>query len=109
MENIKKLNAQKNKVVKTEEKKLESKLKNEIEKLGGLALKFTSPYFTGMPDRVLLLPKGRLFFVELKSKNGKVSLRQAVVHKQLSLLGFRVAIIDDDFKLTEFLKGLDVS
>lgn len=39
--------------------------------MNGLELKFTSLYFTGMPDRVLRTPKGRIFFVELKSENGR--------------------------------------
>jgi len=48
------------------EKDLENKLKSEVEKRSGLCLKFTSPGHTGVPDRIVITPKGQLPFVELK-------------------------------------------
>ena len=53
------------------EKLLEKKLREEVKKLGGLALKFTSSTYTGMPDRIVLMPKGKVYFVELKTTGQK--------------------------------------
>ena len=38
-----------------------------VKEHGGIALKFTSPGFDGMPDRLILLPNGKMAFAELKS------------------------------------------
>ena len=48
------------------EKEVEKKLVDEVKKRGGLCLKFVSPGFNGVPDRLLLLNKGKLSFVEVK-------------------------------------------
>ena len=68
--------------------------------MGGLALKFTSPGFTGVPDRIVLLPKGKTIFVELKKIGGKLSPRQIRVHQILRDKGFEVWTINNvnDFK-----------
>jgi hypothetical protein len=50
------------------EKALERKFVNEIKKSGGLCPKFVSPGFDGMPDRIVLLPKGQIAFVEVKAR-----------------------------------------
>lgn len=62
--------------------------------MGGLAPKFTSPGFDGVPDRLVLLPGGKLAFIELKAP-GKV-LRPLQVRRksQLESLGFSVYCID---------------
>ena len=49
------------------EKQIENKLATETKKLGGIALKFVSPSFDGMPDRLVLIPDGHIAFVELKT------------------------------------------
>lgn len=38
------------------EKLIERKLRDGVKALGGIALKFTSPYHRGIPDRVVLMP-----------------------------------------------------
>ena len=85
------------------EKRLESKLREEVKKTGGIALKFYCLSFTGMPDRMVLLPEGRIHFVELKDKGKKPTSRQALVHSTLRRLGFRVWVIDTEEKLQGFL------
>lgn len=88
---------------KASEKTLEKNLRERVKKSGGIALKFHCLSFTGMPDRMVLLPKGRIYFVELKSEGKKPSDRQKVVHELLSRLGFEVFVIDNDEKLNNFL------
>lgn len=88
------------------EKEIEKKLRVGVEKLRGLALKLTSPYFTGMPDRMILMPGGRIFFVELKTTGKKPTKRQAIVHEVLRGLGFLVDVIDDEIGLQNFLNKM---
>lgn len=88
------------------EKLIERKLKKEVEKISGLAIKFTSPYFTGLPDRVVMLPGRKFFWVETKSTGDKMSKRQQLVRKQLLKMGFEVEVIDDQQKLDDFLNRI---
>ena len=74
------------------ESQLEQKMKKTIEGMGGMFLKWVSPGFTGVPDRIALLPGGRIVFVEVKrpgEKDGR-SPRQRRVAFQLKGLGFDV-------------------
>ena len=48
------------------ERAIEEKLRVESQKRGGLSMKFVSPGLVGVPDRIVVLPQGRLGFVELK-------------------------------------------
>ena len=77
------------------EKQIESRLVTEVKKRGGLALKFVSPGFAGMPDRLVLLPDGHIAFAELKAPGKKPRLLQLARHRLLKSLGFRVYVIDD--------------
>ena len=72
------------------EREIESKLKKPIEHLGGLCLKFVTPGFTGVPDRIILLPGGRVVFVETKAPGKVERPRQKLVQGILRRLGFTV-------------------
>lgn len=72
------------------EKEVESKLKKPIEQLGGLCLKFVTPGFTGVPDRIILLPGARIVFVETKAPGKTERPRQNYVQGLLRRLGFTV-------------------
>jgi len=85
------------------EKLIEKKLKKEVEKLGGLALKFQSSFYTGFPDRIVLTAKTKIYFVELKSEGKKPTLKQLYVHKVLRGLGFEVFVIDTLDLLEKFI------
>ena len=50
-----------------EEKRIEKKLKTEVEKLGGVALKIANSGTDGYPDRLVLIALGRVAFVEVKA------------------------------------------
>lgn len=53
------------------EKQIEQKLVKAVKAMGGIALKFISPGFDGMPDRLVLLPAGKYGFVEVKRRGEK--------------------------------------
>ena len=77
------------------EKVIEHALVMATRSKGGIALKFTSPGFAGMPDRLVLLPHGRMGFVELKAPGRKPRPLQLARHRLLRRLGFKVHVIDE--------------
>lgn len=79
-----------------QEKKLEEKLKDAVEEIGGLALKFVSPNKNGYPDRLILIALGKVGFVEVKSKGKKPRKLQLIRHKELRNLGFKVFVLDNE-------------
>ena len=79
------------------EKDIEAKLRRAVEKHGGLCLKWVCPGWSGVPDRIILLPKGLLMFVELKRpKGGKVETLQKWWHRKLTGLGFDCWFVFDE-------------
>lgn len=85
------------------EKTIENYLKKEIKNKGGLAVKLNSTTMAGLPDRMILLPKGIIFFVELKRPKGKARPLQLAVHRLLINLGFDVYVIDSKQKVKEVI------
>ena len=77
------------------EKTIEQKLVKAVQAMGGVAPKFTSPGFDGMPDRIVLLPGGRMAFVEVKAMGCKLRPLQLARHGLLRRLGFKVYVLDD--------------
>ena len=77
------------------EKFIEKKLVEAVRKAGGLAPKFVSPGLDGVPDRLLLLPNGRMAFAELKAPGKQLRPLQKRRKRQLETLGFRVYVIDN--------------
>lgn len=88
------------------EKLIERKLVSLVRTKGGLAIKFFCPSFTGLPDRIVLMPKGRVYFAELKTTGEKLRARQVIVKKQFEDLGFEVFVIDTELKLQEFINHI---
>lgn len=76
------------------EKTLERKLTEAVKAMGGIAPKFVSPGFDGMPDRLVLLPFGRIGFVEVKRHGEKPRPLQEARHGLLRQLGFKVYVVD---------------
>ncbi|WP_373486113.1 VRR-NUC domain-containing protein [Acetobacterium malicum] len=91
------------------EKQLENKLRLSVKKAGGIASKFVSPGFDGMPDRLILLPDGIIAFVELKAPGKKPRPLQLARHRLLRSLGFRVYVIDNEEQIGELLNELQTA
>jgi hypothetical protein len=88
------------------EKLLERKLREAVKKLGGWAVKFWVVNIAGFPDRIVLMPGGRVWFVEMKSTGKDPSPIQKVIQSKLRKLGFGVWVIDTQILLDEFLNTL---
>lgn len=86
------------------ESTLERKLKSEISRLGGWAVKFVSPGLAGVPDRLILLPGGTCIFIELKAPGKKLRPLQVKRQKQLEEFGFRVEVVDSIERIQEVCK-----
>jgi len=95
------------------ESNVERKLITEVKKRGGLAVKLTSPGFNGMPDRLVILPKGWIAFVEVKAPGLKPRPLQIKRHEMLSRLGCRVFVLDDEgqifWLLADMMRGGDAT
>ena len=76
------------------EKTLERKLAEAVKAMGGIALKFVSPGFAGMPDRLVLLPDGKCGFVEVKRLGEKPRPLQEIRHRMLRRLGYKVYVLE---------------
>lgn len=85
---------------------LERQLVQTVGNMGGLALKFVSPGMAGVPDRLLLLPDGKIAFVEMKAPGKKPTSLQRMRHGQLRDLGFRVFVIDSMEKIGGMLNEI---
>lgn len=88
---------------------LENKLRNAVKTRGGIALKFVSPGFAGVPDRLILLPGGRTAFIEVKVLGEKPRPNQLLRHKQLTALGCKVYILDHPNKIKDILNEIQAT
>lgn len=91
------------------EKDIELKLKNTVKSMGGIALKLISPGFDGVPDRLVLLPNGKLAFIELKAPGKRLRPLQEKRKRQLEGLGFLVFLIDGPEQIGEILDEIQSS
>ena len=76
------------------ESSIERRFVTEVKRRGGLAAKFVSPGLDGVPDRLVLLPGGKMAFVELKAPGKAFRPLQERRREQLEGLGFRVYVVD---------------
>jgi hypothetical protein len=88
------------------EKEIEEKLRREVKKSGGIALKFVSPGYAGVPDRIILMPDGKIAFAELKAPGKKSRLLQISMHKKLRNLGFKIYVIDNVEMISKIIEEI---
>ena len=86
-----------------DEKTVERELVKRVKEEGGIAYKFTSPNRRSVPDRLCLLPGGKILFVECKAPGKKPTKLQAREHERLRAMGFDVVIVDNKKDAREVL------
>jgi hypothetical protein len=90
------------------EKLIEKRLVASIDSAGGWALKLPCTYVAGLPDRMCLLPKGIIFFIEVKTTGKKPTKLQLFIHERLRRLGFAVYVADSFNELQNILDLYDI-
>lgn len=86
------------------ERDIEARLRQAIEKDGGLFFKFVSPGNDGVPDRIAILPDGQIWFIELKAESGRLSPIQVWQIDRLRQLGVNAAVIRGMDEARSFIK-----
>lgn len=84
------------------EKQVERKFVKAVKEAGGLAMKFVSPGRVGVPDRIVLMPDGRIAFAEIKRPGGKLRRAQEAAHREIRTMGFPVCVIRSDTDIRTF-------
>lgn len=85
------------------ERDIERKLVQKVKRSGGVAFKFVSPGLAGVPDRIVLMPKGKICFVEVKAPGKKMRPLQTKRKKAIEKLGFKVYCIDSFEKINRLI------
>jgi len=75
------------------ESDVEKYLNDQVKKIGGITRKWVSPGHAGVPDRIVIFPGGFIFFCEVKTDKGKLSVRQERELDELSRMGCTCTII----------------
>lgn len=88
------------------EKVIERKLVEAVKANGGMCIKLLCDNLLGLPDRMVLMPHGKIAFAELKTTGRKPRRIQIFMHKKLRALGFRVDVIDTTEGINNFIENL---
>jgi hypothetical protein len=75
-----------------------------VERIGGKTYKFTSPGRKGVADRIACLPDGSTWFVELKTKGGRLSVLQKLFMSDMALLNQKYACLWTTEQVDEWIK-----
>jgi len=86
---------------KMRERDIEKRFVDEVKKIGGRCAKWVSPGWSGVPDRIVLMPGGKMYFVELKAPGETERALQTRRQAQLREMGFTVYGSVDSFEKIE--------
>lgn len=75
-----------------------------VKRMGGICPKWVSPGFDGVPDRIILLPHGKIGFVEVKAFGKKPRSLQLARHEYLKKLGFLVFVLDREEQIQTIIE-----
>jgi hypothetical protein len=85
------------------ESTIEKHLVAKVKALGGMAYKFTSPAHRGVADRVVCLPDGQTWFVELKAPGGRLSELQKIFAEDMARMNQRYACLWNKEQVDDFI------
>lgn len=86
------------------ENKVEKYLDSEVKKIGGITRKWVSPGRDGVPDRIVIV-KGQIWFVEVKTVDGRLSVAQNREHARLIEAGANVCTVYGEEGVDSFIRG----
>ena len=85
------------------ERNIERKLVNGVKAMGGIAYKWVSPGNTGVPDRLVIFPDGKVEFVELKTEANKPTPLQLAQMRKLASKNCTVCVLRGEKAVDEYL------
>jgi len=77
-----------------------------VERAGGKSYKFTSPSHRGVADRIACMPNGATWFVELKTKGGRLSELQKIFAADMAKLNQNYTTLWTKDQVDQWLKLL---
>lgn len=87
------------------ENKVERYLHEQIENIGGTTRKWVSPGVVGVPDRIVII-KGDVFFVEVKTDTGRISVAQEREIERLRSYGALVHVVQGHDGVDQLMKTI---
>lgn len=88
------------------ESKIEKYLNERVQTCGGITRKWTSPGRVGVPDRIVIFPGNRVYFVEVKTETGKLSVRQERERDELRSMGCNAIVVYGTGGVERFLHSV---
>ena len=88
------------------ESTIEKHLVAQVKALGGMAYKFTSPAHRGVADRVVCLPDGQTWFVELKALGGRLSELQKIFAEDMARMNQLYACLWNKEQVDAFITSV---
>ena len=88
------------------ESEIENYFKWAVERVGGKTYKFTSPSHRGVADRIACLPNGATWFVELKTKGGRLSELQKIFAADMAKLNQNYTTLWTKEQVDAYIKTL---
>ena len=87
------------------ESDIERYLVRRVKDAGGRAYKFVSPTNRGVSDRLIVLPGGRVWFVEVKKIGGRLSPLQRIFAEEIKALGCNYAVLWSKEDVHDFVEA----
>lgn len=84
-------------------KNIERRLVREVRRRGGIVYKFVAPSNNGVPDRLVIIPGGRVDFIELKRPGGRASKLQLKQHDRIRAVGANVYILSTNEEVDRYV------
>ena len=88
------------------ERDIEAYLVKRVKAIGGHAYKFVSPSNRGVADRLVVLPNGVVWFVEVKTEGGRLSPLQTLFIEQMKRLGQNVTVLWNKEEVDKWMASL---
>jgi len=85
------------------ETSVEKRLTNEVKKAGGICFKVL-PVIAGLPDRCVLLPVNKVYFVETKAPGGNLRPSQVALHRKMARVGVQVTVLSSVDEVANWIK-----
>ena len=87
------------------ETNIEKRLYKSVKNFGGRCIKLNPIWNIGIPDRMILMPNAKIYFIELKDES-RVSKAQRAWIVWLINCGFDARVIRGKSELMEFLREI---